>query len=757
MAAAGTLLTKEQLLCPICLDLFNQPVSTPCGHNFCRDCIQRYWQSANLSQCPMCKQKFYRRPELKVNTFICEVASQFKNSLEKKDKEEASTVDQYSSLKGDVSCDVCVGKGVKALKSCLECLASFCETHLEPHHVLGTFKKHHLINPTMNMQDRVCKKHAKLLDLFCNTDQTCVCQVCIKRDHSAHRTVSVVDESRDRRAQIQRINAEVEEMIKCRLEKISEINQTVELSRGNTDREIEESMQVFNNLLHFVQRGQAEVVEAIGAKQRKIQGEARGLIVELEQEINELRRRNAELEELSRAEDDLFLIRSFPGSSTPPATRDWSTTCVESAVYVGTVRRAVRRVACQLEETVKAEVKRLCETEFQRAKQCAVDVTLDPDTAHPKLVLSENRKQTELPRRPVSPVLSAVVWTLLSCGILLAFCFLLFTLRFKNNRIVKMSSPNLNVLTLFGSVLTYSSGFFFAVGERSQGGASTAVLQARMWTLCVGSTLMFGPILGKTWRLYRVFTQRVPDKRVIIRDIQLMGLVALLVLVDMLVLTTWNLTDPIRCSRTVRAVVTVVERDISYSLSQLDTCSSVYSALWIVIIALQKVGLLFYGTYLAGLTSNVSHPPVNQSPTIMTTVTLVTLFSAVAVPVSIFLQAWPDLVYITVAGAIFICTLATNCMLFVPQVRKHSCMQESTKRFLGAGFGFFLICFCGSHLYLKEEPLGRVILFFRSNCHIFIEYHVWKPAVNLTGKNLDMSYLSFKIHLNDRYDFLYLS
>ncbi|KAM8856107.1 putative G-protein coupled receptor 156 isoform 1-T1 [Spinachia spinachia] len=282
----------------------------------------------------------------------------------------------------------------------------------------------------------------------------------------------------------------------------------------------------------------------------------------------------------------------------------------------------------------------------------------------------------ELPRRPLSPVLSAVVWTLLSCGILLAFCFLLFTLRFKNNRIVKMSSPNLNVLTLFGSVLTYSSGFLFAVGERSQGGASTTVLQARMWTLCVGSTLMFGPILGKTWRLYRVFTQRVPDKRVIIRDIQLMGLVALLILVDLLVLTTWNLTDPIRCSRTVRAVVEVVERDISYSLSQLDTCSSVYSALWLVIIALQKGGLLFYGTYLAGLTSNVSHPPVNQSPTIMTTVTLVTLFSAMAVPASFFLQAWPDLVYITVAGAIFICTLATNCMLFVPQLTQWRQFEE---------------------------------------------------------------------------------
>ncbi|XP_023271712.1 probable G-protein coupled receptor 156 [Seriola lalandi dorsalis] len=284
----------------------------------------------------------------------------------------------------------------------------------------------------------------------------------------------------------------------------------------------------------------------------------------------------------------------------------------------------------------------------------------------------------ELPRRSLSPVLSAVVWTLLSCGILLALCFLFFTLRFKNNRIVKMSSPNLNVLTLFGSLLTYSSGFLFAVDEQthSQGGPSTAVLQARMWTLCVGSTLVFGPILGKTWRLYRVFTQRVPDKRVIIRDIQLMGMVALLILVDMLALTTWNLTDPIRCSRSVRAVVKVVERDISYSLSRLDSCSSVYSDLWAIIIAVQKGSLLLYGTYLAGLTSNVSHPPVNQSPTIITAVTLVTLSSAVVVPVSVFLQAWPNLVYSAVAGAIFICTLATNCMLFVPQLTQWRQFEE---------------------------------------------------------------------------------
>uniref|UniRef100_A0A8C5GIK8 Uncharacterized protein n=1 Tax=Gouania willdenowi TaxID=441366 RepID=A0A8C5GIK8_GOUWI len=123
MATVGYVLSKEQLLCPICLDLFEQPVSTPCGHNFCHDCIKKYWKSVTLPQCPMCKHKLYKRPNLKVNTFISEVASQFKQLLEKKSK--TNVVDQSTSRKEEISCDVCLGKEIKALKSCLDCLASF--------------------------------------------------------------------------------------------------------------------------------------------------------------------------------------------------------------------------------------------------------------------------------------------------------------------------------------------------------------------------------------------------------------------------------------------------------------------------------------------------------------------------------------------------------------------------------------------------------------------------------------------------------
>lgn len=336
----------------------------------------------------MCKHRFYRMPDLKVNTFISEVASQFKLLGEKQEEDEISSIQ-----KAEIACDVCIGKRVKALKSCLDCLASFCETHLEPHHVLGTLKKHRLINPMVNMQDRVCKKHESLLDLFCTTDQTYVCRVCIKKDHKAHRAVRVEDESRNRRAQIGSVNVQLQGMIHGRLECINDINQAVQLSKSNTEREVEESLQVFEKLLQIVQKGQEDVAELIGAKQRQVQIRASGFLTEMEHEIDELRHRRAELELLLHTDDDFYLLQSFPMFSTLPSVKDWSESCVETVEYVGTVRRAVRRVACQLEETVKAEVKRLCEVEFERARMYAVDVNLDPDTAHPKLVLSEDKKQ----------------------------------------------------------------------------------------------------------------------------------------------------------------------------------------------------------------------------------------------------------------------------------------------------------------------------------------------------------------------------
>ncbi|KAL0157529.1 hypothetical protein M9458_045605, partial [Cirrhinus mrigala] len=77
MASSSSLL-NEELLCSICLDVFTDPVTTPCGHNFCRTCLNTCWTNTPTYCCALCKETFSRRPDLKINTTLREVVQHFK-------------------------------------------------------------------------------------------------------------------------------------------------------------------------------------------------------------------------------------------------------------------------------------------------------------------------------------------------------------------------------------------------------------------------------------------------------------------------------------------------------------------------------------------------------------------------------------------------------------------------------------------------------------------------------------------------------
>ncbi|KAL0964931.1 hypothetical protein UPYG_G00274590 [Umbra pygmaea] len=389
MASSSSVLSEEQFLCSICLDVFTEPVSIPCGHNFCKACIRTHWDSNDLCQCPMCKKTFDKRPDLFINTFISEMFAQFKKSIQVEDN---SSPDECSSILIEVFCDICTETKLKALKSCLVCLTSYCETHLEPHQRVAALKKHKLIDPVENLEDRMCKKHDRLLELFCRTDQMCLCLLCLKSDHMSHKTVLLEEEYVEKMSRLEKTEAEVQQMIQERLQKVHDIKHSVELSRKDAERQISDSVEVFTALVRSIERSQAELLEVIEEKQRAAERQAEGLIKELEQEITELKRRCSDLEQLSHTEDHLHLLQSFTSLCNPPPTKDWSEISVPSDLCVqGTVRRAVS----QLEETVVREVTRLCDAELKRLHQYAVDVTLDPDTAQPDLILSDDGKQVK--------------------------------------------------------------------------------------------------------------------------------------------------------------------------------------------------------------------------------------------------------------------------------------------------------------------------------------------------------------------------
>ncbi|KFU83980.1 putative G-protein coupled receptor 156, partial [Chaetura pelagica] len=279
-----------------------------------------------------------------------------------------------------------------------------------------------------------------------------------------------------------------------------------------------------------------------------------------------------------------------------------------------------------------------------------------------------------------SAALLGVVWTFVTGGVLLALFFLVFTIRFRKNRIVKMSSPNLNIVTLLGSGLTYASAYLFGIQEQSlpSGDSVEKLIQVRLCLLCVGTSLVFGPILGKSWRLYKVFTQRVPDKRVIIKDLQLLAMVAALVLADTVLLLTWAFSDPVQCFRSLSVSLRATEKGMTCSVNRVQSCASLYSDLWLVLILGFKSILLLYGTYLAGLTDNVSSPPVNQSLTLIVGVNLVFLAASTVCLVHRFFRAWHNLVFGFTSGGIFVCTTTINCFIFIPQLKQWKAFEEES-------------------------------------------------------------------------------
>ncbi|XP_048201947.1 probable G-protein coupled receptor 156 isoform X2 [Perognathus longimembris pacificus] len=291
---------------------------------------------------------------------------------------------------------------------------------------------------------------------------------------------------------------------------------------------------------------------------------------------------------------------------------------------------------------------------------------LDRRPIHDLCRTTVTSSQPSSPSISLSPALLGIVWTFLSCGLLLILFFFAFTIRCRRNRIVKMSSPNLNIVTLLGSCLTYSSAYLFGIQDVLMGSSMETLIQVRLSLLCIGTSLVFGPLLGKSWRLYKVFTQRVPDKRVIIKDLQLLGLVAVLVMADVILLVTWVLTDPIQCLQ----ILGVTGRDVSCSLTNTHFCASHYSDVWITLVLGCKGLLLLYGAYLAGLTDHVSSPPVNQSLAIMVGVNLLVLTAGLLFVVTRYLHSWPNLVFGLTSGGIFICTTTVNCCIFIPQLKQ---------------------------------------------------------------------------------------
>ncbi|NXV74054.1 TRI25 ligase, partial [Atlantisia rogersi] len=174
---------EDELTCSICLCLFSSPVTMPCGHNFCASCLELSWAglSRNFS-CPQCRTTFPSRPQLQKNTVLCRVVEQLQGRSGPEDVETRGEEEEYAAVgcgaeEPPVYCDSC--QQAPAVQTCLTCTASFCLQHLRPHQDSPAFRDHQLCPPLRDLQQRKCPQHNKLFEFFCSQHDSCICSLCL--------------------------------------------------------------------------------------------------------------------------------------------------------------------------------------------------------------------------------------------------------------------------------------------------------------------------------------------------------------------------------------------------------------------------------------------------------------------------------------------------------------------------------------------------------------------------------------------------
>ncbi len=50
-------LSEDDLSCPVCHEIFKNPVVLSCSHSFCKECLQQFWRTKKTQECPVCRRR----------------------------------------------------------------------------------------------------------------------------------------------------------------------------------------------------------------------------------------------------------------------------------------------------------------------------------------------------------------------------------------------------------------------------------------------------------------------------------------------------------------------------------------------------------------------------------------------------------------------------------------------------------------------------------------------------------------------------
>ncbi|XP_060887333.1 tripartite motif-containing protein 16-like [Labrus mixtus] len=362
----GAELDPNHFCCSVCLDPLKDPVTIPCGHSFCKGCIEGFWdqnEKGNCS-CPQCREIFNPRPVLRRNNMLAEVVEMLKRTSPQQASpsgpESAATAVEAAAAEAcsspaDVPCDFCCGANPnKATMSCLTCVVSYCPAHLQPHYSVPALKTHQLVSCSVPLQDKMCTKHSKLMEVYCQTDRKCICYLCVIDEHKSHKTVSVAAERDQQQKQLTVNQKKVQERRKEREKELTALLEALKDFKKCSQTAVMSSDEIFGELISSFKKSCTLAKQQILAQEKTAVAQAEGLQLQLEEEIIKLRKRDTELEQVTHIDDHIHFIQTFQSLSASCESPDLANSFpVRSKRTFRTVTDCMSKLKVDLDDLLK--------------------------------------------------------------------------------------------------------------------------------------------------------------------------------------------------------------------------------------------------------------------------------------------------------------------------------------------------------------------------------------------------------------------
>ncbi|XP_075701366.1 uncharacterized protein LOC142665545 [Rhinoderma darwinii] len=284
---------REELSCSICLDLYTDPVTLRCGHNFCRDCIEDVLDTqdgAGVYTCPDCREILVERPALRRNTTLSNIAQHLMST--EPDQEVGSIYCTYCDLP------------VPAMKSCLQCETSMCDNHLKKH---NRSVEHSLVDPPTT---RKCPIHKKVLAHYCFEDSIPICIICCQagehRGHQLELLDEAVKKKRDVLRNISRNLTLNREELEKRVRGLKEYRKEVAMKTTVLSQKV---MALFTDLRRQLDDLENKVLNEMSRLGEKWSISVSDFIQRLEVKMDELYSKMCHVEELRNVTDTARVLR----------------------------------------------------------------------------------------------------------------------------------------------------------------------------------------------------------------------------------------------------------------------------------------------------------------------------------------------------------------------------------------------------------------------------------------------------------------